>query len=146
MYKDKNKNNLYHVWYNMVSRCNNTKNYKYKNYGLKNITVSNDFVNFEDFYVWSINNGYKNGLTLDRINTKGNYEIKNCRWTNWETQQNNRSNNRIETYNDITDTVSNLCKYFNKDYELVRKRINAGNMSIKEAFETQKRKYKNDNK
>lgn len=145
MYKDRDKKMLYHVWYNMNNRCKNPNNSNYKHYGLKGIEVSYNFSSFDTFYKWSIENGYKQGLTLDRIDCKGDYEPNNCRWSDWNTQENNRTNNRIETYNGIKDTVANLCKKFNKDYELVRKRINAGNMSIKEAFETPKRKYNYDN-
>lgn len=141
MYKNKDKKLLYSVWYNMISRCNNPNYHNYKNYGYKGIKICDEWLVFENFYEWSISNGYKNKLTIDRIDNSKNYTKDNCRWVDWKVQENNRTNNRIETYNGITDTVANLCRKFDKDYELIRKRINAGKMSITEAFDTQKRNY-----
>ena len=39
--------------------------------------------NFIDFYDWATNNGYKEDLTIDRINVDGDYEPSNCKWATW---------------------------------------------------------------
>ena len=73
-------NKLLKIYYSMLSRCNNTNNKDYKNYGGKGIKVCNEWLDYENFRVWSLSNGYKEGLSIDRIdNTKG-YNPDNCEW------------------------------------------------------------------
>ena len=64
---------LYGVWYTMNSRCYRVNCIGFKNYGARGITICEEWKNnFEKFYVWAIQNGYKEGLTIDRIdNNKG---------------------------------------------------------------------------
>lgn len=71
---------LYHIWEGMKIRCYNTKHRSYKYYGKKGITICNSWLNFMNFYNWAISNGYKDNLTIDRSNNKGNYEPNNCKW------------------------------------------------------------------
>lgn len=47
---------------------------------------------YENFRDWSLEKGYKEGLTIDRIDVDGDYEPSNCRWVDWKTQENNRRN------------------------------------------------------
>lgn len=83
----------------MKQRCYNSNSSVYKHYGGRGIKVCDEWVNsFENFYKWSINNGFDPELTIDRINVNGNYEPSNCRWVSWEVQARNRTNNLIIEY------------------------------------------------
>lgn len=98
---------LYSVWSHFKGRCYNLNDHKYSNYGGRGIEVCDEWRNnFQAFYDWSINNGYKEGLTIDRIDVDGDYEPNNCRWVDQKTQQNNRRNNTRLTYNGKTQTIS----------------------------------------
>lgn len=86
---------LYKVWQGMKTRCYNKKFMYYKNYGGRGIKMCNEWLNnFETFYIWAIKNGYKEGLTIDRINNDGNYEPINCRWTTRAEQNRNTRRNK----------------------------------------------------
>ena len=76
---------LYRVYYAMKGRCYNCNNKSYKNYGGRGIKICDEWLGENgvvEFYKWSINNGYKKGLRIDRINNNGNYEPSNCRYVN----------------------------------------------------------------
>ena len=74
----------------MRRRCNKETDRSFKDYGGRGITVCKEWDKFEAFQKWSIENGYNDNLSIDRIDTNGNYEPSNCRWTDWETQAGNR--------------------------------------------------------
>lgn len=60
-------------------------------HGGRGITICDEWKdNFEAFYEWSMQNGYENTLTIDRIDPNGNYEPSNCRWTTYAIQNINR--------------------------------------------------------
>lgn len=75
----KNKR-LYTIYNNMKQRCNNPNLYSYKYYGNKGIIIEPEWDKFEKFEDWSLNNGYSNNLTIDRIDSNKNYCSNNCRW------------------------------------------------------------------
>ena len=126
---------LYSVWKAMRQRCNNNKNKDYKWYGEKGIKVCKEWDDFEVFYNWAINNGYEDGLTIDRIDTKGDYCPDNCRWITIQEQQNNKSNCRIIEYKGEVNTLT----YFSKKYHIKRStlydRIFIKNYSVDYAIE-----------
>lgn len=75
----------------MLQRCNNPKNKNYENYGGRGITVCHEWTtNRKEFFEWALANGYKEGLSIDRIDNDGNYEPTNCRWTTMLVQSTNK--------------------------------------------------------
>ncbi len=85
---------LMQSYQHMKARCYNTNNKDYYNYGARGIIICNEWKESpEIFCEWSLNNGYSDNLTIDRINSNGNYEPDNCRWVDSKTQARNTRRN-----------------------------------------------------
>jgi len=85
----------YTSWYSMKYRCLNTKSKDYKNYGGRGIKICDRWLNSFENFLQDMGERPE-GKTIDRIDVDGNYEPTNCRWADWNTQQNNRRNNKIK--------------------------------------------------
>jgi hypothetical protein len=115
---------LYCTWKNMKKRCNNPNASEYMNYGGRGIRVCEEWSNnFQSFYSWAISNGWSKELSIDRIDTNGNYYPENCRWSNTKTQMNNTTKNHYIKYNENTYTLSTLAKHLNIPYNIVRYKL-----------------------
>ena len=133
------KTRIYKIWNGIKNRTNSTSTLKdthYKNYSGRGIKICEEWEVFENFYKWSIDNGYTDKLTIDRINTDGNYEPSNCRWVDMKTQNNNRRNNYLITYNNETHTMTEWNNILGFTTGLLKNRLNRG-WSIQKAFTTE---------
>ena len=91
-YETKN-NRIYRIYWGMRTRCYNAKDHNYPRYGGRGITICEEWLNdSETFKDWSLANGYRDDLSIDRIDNDGNYEPSNCRWATFEQQQENKTN------------------------------------------------------
>lgn len=132
---------LYPIWVGMKGRCYNLHNKSYPRYGGRGITVCNEWLhNFQAFYDWAMVNGYRDDLSIDRIDVNGNYEPSNCRWATMKEQQNNRSTNRIITIGNKTKTLKEWCEQYGLDYKMVHKKITVLGWTPEEALELVPRK------
>lgn len=90
---------LYNIWNGMKQRCENENDTTYRNYGMREISVCDEWRDFEPFYDWAMANGYDDNLSIDRIYVNGNYEPSNCRWATREEQDRNKRNTWYITFN-----------------------------------------------
>jgi hypothetical protein len=136
------KHPLYRKWSGMITRTTNKKERSYRNYGHRGIVVCDEWRNdFLTFYNWAINNGWKKGLTIDRIDVNGNYEPNNCQWlTMKENTMKDRysefiKNNKVEEicdrYLNEHITITELANQLGTYKEVVSNILKDNNIKIK---------------
>ena len=131
------KKPLYSVWRSMRYRCNTVSNPAYKSYGGRGIKVCKEWdESYEAFRAWAYEHGYKEGLSIDRIDNNGNYCPENCRWVSLAEQQNNKRSNRYFIYNGKQYTLTQLAKLAKMSVTSFEYRISVKNMSVEEALTT----------
>lgn len=127
---------LYDIWKKAKSRCNDKQNDRYADYGGRGITVCPEWSeSFEAFRDWALANGYRDDLTIDRIDVDGNYTPKNCRWISNQKQQNNRRDNHYITYNGETHTITEWARIYKLSENALVHRVLRG-WDIERAFNT----------
>ena len=138
------KTRLFREWQYMKRRCYNP-NYKfYSYYGARGITMCDEWKNnFVVFQQWALSNGYTDKLTLDRIDTNGNYEPSNCRWVTRKVQQNNNRRNLNFTINGETKTLAQWCEIYDVPHERTRSRVVNRGWNILDALTTPAHKKPN---
>lgn len=125
--KHNKKERIYVIWDNMKQRCKNPNNPAYKHYGGRGIAICNEWLSdFINFYNWSMEHGYQENLTIDRIDANGNYEPTNCRWVDMKKQQNNRTNNHYINYNNQIHTLKEWSEILRVAETTIQKRLKRG--------------------
>jgi len=72
---------LYRVWESMKGRCLNPNHKAYLRYGGRGIGIEEiSWLDFVPFRNWALSSGYKEGLSLDRIDNNKGYCPQNCCW------------------------------------------------------------------
>ena len=123
----KSNTKLYHVWSGIQERChkNYTTEKNKKNYQEKGVIVCAEWRNsFTAFYEWSIANGYKEGLQLDRRDNNGNYEPSNCRYVTQTVNIGNRQITKFITIYGEKKTVAEWSRVSGFPYKTLYNRLN----------------------
>ena len=126
---------LYEVWLAMKQRCHNPKSKAYRLYGAEGKVVCEEWQEFKPFYDWSIGNGYREGLTIERIDGTKGYSPANCKWATAKEQANNTRRNHYITYNNETCTMAEWANIKGLTYSTLKHRIERG-WEIEKALET----------
>lgn len=129
---------LYSIWANMIGRCSRPTSTGYENYGGRGIKVCDEWHNFQSFMQWAEQSGYDPALkfvecSLDRIDANKDYSPDNCRWVDWDTQQNNRRDTKKILFRGEQKTLAQLAKEYGVSSSTLRYRIKAG-WSLEEAL------------
>lgn len=115
----------YKTWQSMRDRCTNEKNSNYSRYGGRGISVCTEWdSSFESFY--RDMGPRPDGMSLDRENNDGNYNPRNCRWANIQTQNSNKSTNRYFLYQGETITKAELSRRTGIPVATIDTRIRGG--------------------
>jgi hypothetical protein len=113
MHRGDSRTRLGRAWANMRDRCCNPDNHKFSHYGGRGITIAYRWSSFVEFRDWAILNGYRDDLTIDRIDNASGYSPANCRWvTQAEQKRNTRTNRAVRRsdgviFNSIAEAVEN---------------------------------------
>lgn len=123
------KTSIYKAYTAMKQRCNNPKNQNYFRYGGRGIKVCEEWNGengFENFYNWAMGHGYKEGLTIDRIDNDDGYSPDNCRWVTQLVQMNNHRRNRYITVDGKKKTISQWARELNASQGMIHWRLQNG--------------------
>lgn len=120
---------LYKKYVAMHSRCEQKSHPSYDNYGGRGIYVCDEWCGkygFINFYKWAIESGWKEGLTIDRIDNNQGYSPNNCKWSTSLEQSNNRRNSLKYIHNGEEMTLMQIAKFegvkYSRLYGMVRKK------------------------
>ena len=131
--KHEKESRLHRIWRGMLWRCNVKNRSKYS-YAKKGIRVCEEWLNYKTFKSWTLENGYTDCLTIDRVDIYGNYEPDNCRWATVTEQANNKSNNHLLTHEGKTMTLAEWARESGVNYSTLRSRVNRQGLSLDKAL------------
>jgi len=127
---------IYRIYKNMKTRCYNPKTKCYPHYGGKGIKICNEWLNDPCTFInWALSHGYNDSLTIDRIDSDGDYCPENCRFITQAMQTQNTSRNRFIELNGVKKTVSQWAREYGISpdpiYELIGKGISPVDAMLK---------------
>lgn len=129
---------LYTIWNGMRSRCRDVDN---PFYGAKGIAVCEEWHRYESFRDWALAHGYRDGLSIDRIDNNSGYSPENCRWATPKEQANNTRKTRLITYNGETHSVCEWARKLNIKQSTLNMRLNKYGWSVEDALGKEVKRY-----
>ena len=151
MYPGHSKTRLYGIYRGMIDRCFNPNGTGAKYYHDRGIRVCDEWLSsFVAFKEWAESNGYRDDLTIDRIDPDRNYEPSNCRWATYKQQQETKHpsytftphhkhvNVTLYEANGEKRPLSEWAAMYGVVEETLRYRMKVKNMTLEEALKMKK--------
>lgn len=122
---------IYKIYKSMIARCSessslsNSAMLQKKYYIDRGITVCDEWlgkIGFYKFYQWSMQNGYRDTLSIDRIDNDKGYSPDNCRWIPRGMQDRNKRNNVRYDYAGKKLLLIEICEKENVSYDALKYR------------------------
>ena len=122
------KEPLYSIWRTMLARCYQPGHNRYHRYGGRGITVCEQWWEYPAFRSWMNKKGWRKDLQLDRIDNDGSYDPSNCRLTTSQGNNRNRANNKVITYQGLTQSLASWAddRRCNVPYKVLWERLQDG--------------------
>lgn len=128
---------IYTKYFGMKSRCYNKNDPHYRWYGKRGITVCTEWLGkygLLKFFIWSMENGWEDGLTIDRIDNNRGYSPDNCRWVTMDVQLKNRRQVKLTYYDGEYRTITEISRLAGVKYQPLRKLINNEGKTAEESI------------
>lgn len=115
---------IFRIWCGIRDRCKNTNNPRARDYVGRGITVCEEWSDYLIFKHWAMLHGYREDLTIDRIDNLGNYCPENCRWVTTKTQNCNTRRTKNVTFNGKTQPIKYWAIEFGISYSTLIRNVN----------------------
>mgnify|MGYP006873255875 FL=1 len=111
------------IHFNMIQRCTNPNSTYFPRYGGQGITVCHEWRTRNNFKEWALSHGYRNDLTIDRIDNDKGYSPDNCRWVTPSQNCCNRSTTHFVTAFGKRQSLMEWSRELNISYNTLKKRV-----------------------
>lgn len=111
------------IHFNMIQRCTNPNSTYFPRYGGRGITVCHEWRTRNNFKEWALSHGYRNDLTIDRIDNDKGYSPDNCRWVTPSQNCCNRSTTHFVTAFGKRQSLMEWSRELNISYNTLKKRV-----------------------
>lgn len=111
------------IHFNMIQRCTNPNSTCFPRYGGRGITVCHEWRTRNNFKEWALSHGYRNDLTIDRIDNDKGYSPDNCRWVTPSQNCCNRSTTHFVTAFGKRQSLMEWSRELNISYNTLKKRV-----------------------
>lgn len=111
------------IHFNMIQRCTNPNSTYFPRYSGRGITVCHEWRTRNNFKEWALSHGYRNDLTIDRIDNDKGYSPDNCRWVTPSQNCCNRSTTHFVTAFGKRQSLMEWSRELNISYNTLKKRV-----------------------
>lgn len=129
---------LYGIYNGIKKRCYNKNEIRYRDYGARGIKMCDEWLDpycgFDNFVDWALANGYKDDLTIDRIDVDGDYCPQNCRWLALKDQNQNKRTTIWVDYRGEHIQLRVLCEREGVSYDTVHDRLFKRGWNLEDAI------------